>query len=260
MIVDGAAWRARYVRSRERGRHERAARVENRHAKEPAAVLITFSGLDGAGKSTLIQSVAATLQQAHRPVAVLHLNDDVGVYAYLRWLRDRLGGHRVEPLPPGVVDPRSLPKTHGHGVRGALSRLRAAILWNESVRRFLYPIDLVLFLLYRAYLEKVRGRVLIMDRYFYDTLVDVAAERERPWTRLLERITPRPTLPVFLDVTPEESHRRKGEFSVEYLRRRYAAYQQVFARVPGALRIANTDLAASSTAVLRAIGARNGAA
>ena len=105
----------------------------------------------------------------------------------------------------------------------------------------------------RAYLERARGRVLIMDRYFYDTLVDLTNGRPGPWTRLLERLTPRPTVPVFLDITPEESFRRKREFTIDYLRRRADAYRRVFDRVPNAVRLPNDDLERTKAALLRAI-------
>lgn len=223
-------------------------------------MLITFSGLDGAGKSTLIEFLSTTLQQAHRRVVVLHLNDEVGVYAVLRLLRDRLLGRSQQELAPGVADPRSqkIRRPRERGLRGRLSSWRTAILWNKPLRRLLYPIDLVIFTCYRAYLERFRGRVLIMDRYFYDTLVDVTNGYDRLWTRLLERLTPSPTVPVFLDISPEESFRRKGEFSVEYLRRRYEAYHHVFQRVPRAVRIVNDDLDATKATLLRVVNDRNG--
>lgn len=220
-------------------------------------VLITFSGLDGAGKSTLIEFLTTTLQGRRQPVTVLHLNDQVGVYAFLRGLRDRLrgGGARVEALAPGAPDPKSqkLQRPAPHGIRGALSRLRTALLWNKGLRSLLYPLDLTIFVCYRAYLERAKGRVLIMDRYFYDTLVDLTNGRPGPWTRLLERLTPRPTVPVFLDITPEESYRRKREFTIEYLSRRADAYRRVFDRVPNAVRLSNDDLERTKAALLQAI-------
>lgn len=223
-------------------------------------MLITFSGLDGAGKSTLIEFLSATLERQRHSVVVLHLNDQVGVYASLRALRDRVLGRQPDFLAPGAPDPRSqkLRRPAPRGLRGILSRLRTWILWNKLFRRLLYPIDLLVFLCYRAYIEKAKGRVLIMDRYFYDTLVDVSNGRERLWTRMLERITPEPTVPVFLDIAPEESFRRKGEFTIEYLRRRSAAYHSVFARVPGTVRIVNDNLDASKAALLHAVGDRSG--
>lgn len=218
-------------------------------------VLITFSGLDGAGKSTLIDFLSTTLQGRQQPVAVLHLNDQVGVYALLRAVRDRMRGGRPESLAPGAPDPKSqkLQRPAPRGLRGALSRLRTVLLWNKPLRRLLYPLDLMIFACYRAWLERVQGRVLIMDRYFYDTLVDVTNGERGLWTRLLERLTPRPTVPVFLDITPEESYRRKREFTIEYLRRRSDAYRRVFDRVPGALRLVNDDLERTKAALMRAI-------
>lgn len=223
-------------------------------------MLITFSGLDGAGKSTLIDYLQGALEQQRRRVVVLHLNDEVGVYAALRSLRDRLRGRHGDQLAPGAPDPRSqkLQRPPAHGLRGVLSRLRTALLWNKALRRLLYPLDLMVFLMYRAYLEKARGRVLIMDRYFYDTLVDVTNGREGLWTRLLQGITPMPTVPVFLDISPEESFRRKQEFSIEYLRHRSDAYHQVFARVPGSVRIVNDDLGRTQAALLHAVRERGG--
>lgn len=218
-------------------------------------MLITFSGLDGAGKSTLIEFLSATLQQRQQPVVVLHLNDEVGIYAYLRLLRDFFRGRPSLALAPGAPDPRSqkVQVPAPHGMRGVMSRLRTAIIWNKPIRRLLYPIDLVIFSLHRALVERFRGRVLIMDRYFYDTLVDVSNGRQRLWNRFLESITPAPTVPIFLDISPEESFRRKREFSVDYLRRRYDAYQRVFNRVPGAVRIKNINLDETKATLLKAV-------
>lgn len=117
----------------------------------------------------------------------------------------------------------------------------------------IYPVDLLVFLVYRLYVEKLSNRVLIMDRYFYDTLVDVSTDRTRLWTRLLERLTPTPTVPVLLDITPEESYARKGEYSVEYLRRRWAGYNGVFRRVPAPVVLMNYDFDASKATLRRVV-------
>lgn len=195
-------------------------------------MLITFSGLDGAGKTTLIAWLRNELEGQRRRVAVLHLNDDVGVYAALRALRDRLRGG--PPAPPDAP-PRMTP------LPTRLGRLRDAVLWSKSLRRVLYPLDVAWFLLVRFWVEVVQRRVLIMDRYFYDRLVDVAetggAQRGWRWLRALARVTPTPDLPVLLDLTPEEAFARKGEYTVPYLRRRWTAYRRVFPWVPTAVTV-----------------------
>lgn len=217
-------------------------------------MLITFSGLDGAGKSTLIKWLQRQLEAENRRVAVFHMNDHIGVYAYLRLVRDgvrrltpgrRNGQERTEPR-------RSLSRRPGGRMSVALRRVRCAVIWNKPVRRLIYPVDLFIFLWYRFYVEKVEGRVLLMDRYFYDTLVDVSDGRGWFWIRLLKWLTPTPHVPVYLDVTPEESFARKGEYTVEYLRQRRVAYRTVFPWVSTSVTLESRDLDASK-AVLRQV-------
>src|SRR5256885_9047546 len=95
-------------------------------------MLITFSGLDGAGKSTLVRWLQQTLERQNRRVVVFHMNDHVGVYAYLRRLRNQLRG---APPPNG-------------GTRGPRRR-RGALLWGRLLRRLIYPLDLLLFFVSR---------------------------------------------------------------------------------------------------------------
>jgi len=224
-------------------------------------VLITFSGLDGAGKSTLIDWLKAELERRHRAVRVLHMTDNVGLYAAVRSVRDALG--RLAGRRPGAAPERprmsgEVPTHAGDGTRAArvralLWRLRDAVLWNKPIRRALYPLDLMIFLVIRWYVEAFRGQVLITDRYFYDTLVDVADDGRWFWVRLLERVTPAPDVPVFLEISPEESFARKGEYSVPYLARRGAAYRAVQPLVPRALVVHNDDLTATQRVLARAV-------
>ena len=236
-------------------------------------MLITFSGLDGAGKSTLIAWLAHALERDRHRVAVCHMNTGIGVYAAVRALRDvvRPRGRRARatematsgtPTPGApsgalyVTDAPDAAASRRARLRAQLRRVRYTLVWNKRLRRALYPVDLVVFLCYRYYVERVAKRILIMDRYFYDTLVDVGDGGRRGLLGLYERVTPAPTLAIFLDVGPEECFARKGEYSVEYLRRRWNAYHAVLPRVPTSVRLATRDLDAAKATLHQLVSAR----
>ena len=223
-------------------------------------MLITFSGLDGAGKSTLIEWLRAALEEQQQPVVVLHLEHDLGVYASARWLRDGLG-HLVRGGRSNGAAARGAASIAGPqgGVAMLARRIRNALVWSKVIRRLIYPVDVLVFLCYRAYFEGIQRRILIMDRYFYDILVDVSSGQRWGWIRLLKRITPTPTLPVLLDIGPEEAYARKGEYSVEYLQNRWAAYREVFPWVRAGVRLRNDDPVTARTALRQIVLERLGA-
>ncbi len=223
-------------------------------------MLITFSGLDGAGKSTLIEWLRTALEEQQQPVVVLHLEHDLGVYASARWLRDSLehlvrGGRSNGAAARGAA---SIAGPQG-GVAMLARRIRNALVWSKIIRRLIYPVDVLVFLCYRAYFEGIQRRILIMDRYFYDILVDVSSGQRWGWIRLLKLITPTPTLPVLVETGPEEAYARKGEYSVEYLQNRWAAYREVFPWVRAGVRLRNDDPVTARTALRQIVLERLGA-
>jgi thymidylate kinase len=209
-------------------------------------MLVTVSGLDGSGKSTLLRCLRTALEVDERPVVICHLNHDIGVFAAGRWLRNRLKVSSLRRLEPGAIRPRV----------GSWGRIRYAAVWNKPLRRVLYFVDLAIFVLYRLAVEKAGRRVLLMDRYFYDTLVDVAGGGSWRMARVLAWLIPRPDLAVLLNVSPEEAFARKGEYSVPYLTERLAAYRRVFAWVPSAIVLDHVQLGTSAEELRRVIRER----
>jgi thymidylate kinase len=212
-------------------------------------MLITLSGLDGAGKSTLTAALRSELEAQGYSTTLLHMNKEVGVYAYVRLIRDRL--LRRPSLPPS--SPSAERPAEPSATAGSFKRLRDRIVWGRELRRVVDLADLLTFFAYRLLIERVRGRVLIMDRYLYDRLADAADGRKWSYLRWFARLTPVPDLAVFVDVSPEVAFARKGEFSIPWMTARRAYYKEIFSWVPGSLILPNEDLARSTAELKRSV-------
>jgi thymidylate kinase len=210
-------------------------------------MLITLSGLDGAGKSTLTAALRSELEAQGFSTTLLHMNKEVGVYATLRVMRDRL--LRRPSLPPLPTERQVQPSVPA----GTLKRLRDRIVWGRELRRVVDLVDLLTFFAYRLFIERVRGRVLIMDRYFYDRLADAADGRKWSYLRWFARLTPVPDLAVFVDVSPEVAFARKGEYSIPWMTARRAYYKEIFSWVRGSLILPNEDLSRSTAELKRSV-------
>ena len=207
-------------------------------------MLITLSGLDGAGKSTLAEALRASLAKDGIPAVIYHINWQLGLYAVLRKARST-----VKRLARGSPQ---LEQRAGATGRSTLPEWQRRLVWSKGLRRCVDLIDLGGFALYLLYVEKVLGRVLIMDRYFYDRLTDLADGRHWAYARLFARLIPTPDVPVFVRVDPQVAFERKGERSVEAMTRRESHFAIIFGWVPNAVEIDN-DRLDRATEELRAI-------
>lgn len=217
-------------------------------------MLVTLSGLDGAGKSTLANALKARLEKDGTSAVIFHMNKQVGLYAYVRSVRDAFlrTVRRVEP--PAEHGEKSSAKPGR--AKAMLLEIRRRIIWNKELRRWVDLGDLATFLVYRLYVEKVRGQVLIMDRYFYDRITDIADGHHWRYLRWFSSLAPVPDLPVFVEVSPEEAFARKGEYSVDSMTRRRAIYKEVFSWVPGAVVLCNDDRLRAADELQRLVAER----
>jgi thymidylate kinase len=204
-------------------------------------MLITFSGLDGSGKSTLIECVREILEHQNRKVVVSHMNYDVGLYSLLRLLVKKTFARRHRHLDEPTI------QTHGprdrafeNNFKTRTAKLRYMLVWNKGLRFLIFPFDVLMFLGYRFYVEKMNQQVLIMDRYFYDTLVDITGARRSLQTRFLSWLTPTPNLSIYLDCNPEKAFGRKNEYSIDYLQGRRLSYLKLLSELPRML-VVSTD-------------------
>jgi thymidylate kinase len=178
-------------------------------------VLITFSGIDGAGKSTQIEKLCTYLMAEGIPVRQLAFWDHVAVF---RTARSGFSRHVLQsdgsvgsPDRPAARRDKNLQSWPLFAGRSVLHLLDVVNLWRV-VRK-----------------EKTEGVVIIFDRYIYDQLAALPMKTgwARVFARLLLRVAPTPEISYLLDAVPEEALARKPEYPLEFMRKYRSSYLEL---------------------------------
>ena len=209
-------------------------------------MLITFSGLDGAGKTTLIDSLKAVLEKQNYRVTALTMYGQVSLYGIIRLFRDRVTGTLRRSAPKKLrrhqISANSDFLSNEAIQYGRLQKLIVNIFRRNAIKRCVFVLDLFILLIFRLYLEKLKKHIFILDRYFYDFLADVADGRRWLYIRAFLLVAPTPDIAIFVDVSPDNAFSRKGEYSVEHLAKRRTIYIKIFQWVHNIVFIPNDDL------------------
>jgi thymidylate kinase len=166
---------------------------------------VSFSGIDGAGKSTQIEALRLRLQSAGLRVRVITFWDDV---AWLTGMREN-ASHTLFRGDKGVGSPDKPIHRRDKNVR---SRLMTVVRWC------LYFADAV-SLRFTVRKALADADFLICDRYAWDELANLTLHHwlTRNYVRLIMRIVPRPDVSYLLDADPTQARARKPEYPLEFL-------------------------------------------
>ncbi len=194
--------------------------------------LITFSGIDGAGKTTQIEHLSESLQKQGLRVLRLSFWDDVAV-----WPKMRAGvGYRAADFYyPGRVDEGSfVPKNHKH--------IRTWYL--TAARLGLYVLDVVRL---RRLLMSQRIRkadAVIFDRYVYDQIANIYSPSPvvRTYIRLLLKQIPCPDLAFILDTSPADAFCQKAGVPLEFMYQNRRAFLRLREFFPQVITISGADV------------------
>lgn len=183
-------------------------------------VLISFSGLDGSGKSTQIANLQEFVHRQGLTTTLLAFWDNVVVLS-----RYREGFvHKVFGSERGIGAPDKPVNRRDKNVRK----------WYLNLARHgLYLLDALHLVRVIARARRSGADVVILDRYIYDELANLPLSNpfSRIFVHLVAALVPRPDVAYVLDADPEAARARKPEYPVDFLylcRRSYLRLAQMF--------------------------------
>lgn len=178
---------------------------------------ITFSGVDGSGKSTQLDLLRTKLEGEGKKVAYFHA------------VEFSLANRMVRSFKK---DPRFTP--------GQEKAVTKASWCSIVLREKFLLIDMIRFIFLRRSLEREGYDYLLSDRSFFDSIVNLEYLAKQVhffswpinrWIDWLARYTPKGDTCFYFDLTPEiiMSRERAPEQGIDYLRDKMALFQQ---RIP----------------------------
>ncbi len=167
---------------------------------------VSFSGIDGAGKSTQIRRFCDKLEQVGLRYSLVTFWDNVARFKGIR----EGASHRIFKGDRGVGSPAAPITRRDKNVRS----------WPMTLLRLcLYLADAIST---RSSMKKARRTnvdVVIFDRFIYDELANLSLKNAamRTYARAIAKFVPRPHISFLLDADPAEALARKPEYPLEFL-------------------------------------------
>ena len=211
----------------------------NQSAKKP--LLISFSGLDGSGKSTQIENLRSALRAAGLTSTLLAFWDDVVVGVKYR----EAFVHKVYKSERGIGAPGKPVNRRDKNMRG----------WHLTLaRHFLYLLDSVSLCRVVARAKRSGVNVIILDRYIYDELsnLNLSNPLSRAFVKFVHSFVPRPDIAYLLDADPVAAHARKPEYPVDFMKKCRRSYFDLAALLRTMTVIPALALPEAKLAVLKA--------
>ena len=174
--------------------------------------IVTFSGVDGAGKSTVIDIVKRNIERKYRKQVVL-LRHRPGILPILSAIRH--GKSKAEQIAS-----ETLPR------KGA-NRSKT----SSALRFTYYYTDYLIGQVYVYFKYVLRGKIVLYDRYYFDFINDAKRSNiqvNRNIAKALYTLITKPKLNFFLYADPETILARKQELNAADIQELSSNYNALF--------------------------------
>ncbi|MGH9599292.1 MAG: thymidylate kinase [Terracidiphilus sp.] len=201
--------------------------------------VISFSGIDGAGKTTQIRNLCVRLNKEGLRFRLVAFWDDVARLTRFResaghtlFKGDKGVGHPSAPIDRKDKNVRSWPMA---GVRLCIYLLDA-LSARAAFRRAL----------------RSNADVVIFDRFIYDELANLNLRNPlmRVYARLIAKLVPSPHIRYLIDADPIQARARKPEYPVDFLKVNRQSYLTLSELIGGMTIIAPMPLRQAEREVL----------
>jgi thymidylate kinase len=170
------------------------------------ARFVSFSGIDGAGKSTQIETLRTRMEEASLRVLLITFWDDVARLTRIR----EVTGHTLFKGDKGVGTPAAPIIRQDKNIRS---------WWMTWVRLGLYFVDAVSLRSVTRKAVRSDADFVIFDRYIYDELANLTLNTAaaRAYVGLIMKFVPKPHISYLLDADPAQAFARKPEYPLGFL-------------------------------------------
>lgn len=191
--------------------------------KKKRRLLICFTGIDGSGKTTIAKRLTESLKEKDLPVVYVYGRLKLFLTKPLTFIGNKL-----------FLRDHNITKNYVE-YSGKKKNLFSKHKFIQKIYLYIILIDYLLQLLIKIKIPLMSGKVIVCDRYIYDTIVtDVAVDMnfsKKQVFSLLDKcflLIPKPNMTFLVDVHEDVAYSRKDDVAdVKYLKDRRSIYLQV---------------------------------